>query len=172
MHRARSRIIPRKNTRSSTLGAAGVCLFTFLAAPLPAAHADPHFITKSSANSVSETIDALEKALTAKGIKIMARVDHAAGAKAAGLDLPATQLLIFGNPKLGTPLMQSNRAIGLDLPMKALAWKDVDGKVYLSYTEPDELKDRYDIDDRNDVFAKMTKALDGLTNAATAKAAE
>ena len=116
--------------------------------------------------SVKETLDRLTKILESKGIKVMARVNHAAGAKGAGLDLPDTELLIFGNPKLGTPLMQTNRSIGLDLPMKALAWMDKAGKVHLAYTAPDALKARHAISGRDAIFQKMTKALAGLTAAA------
>ncbi|MEO1207198.1 MAG: DUF302 domain-containing protein [Pseudomonadota bacterium] len=129
-------------------------------------------ITKKSSVSVPETLNRLEKALTTKGIKIFARVDHSAGGKSVDLELPPTELLIFGNPKLGTPLMQSARAIGIDLPMKALAWQDADGTVYLSYNNPDALKARHAIADRDAVFAKMTKALDAMTNKATGAESE
>ena len=129
--------------------------------------ASDSIVTKPSAHSVSKTLDRLTKILESKGITVFGRVDHAAGAKKVGADMPATELLIFGNPKLGTPLMQSNRAVGLDLPMKALAWEDKDGKVYLSYTAPAELKSRHGIADRDKVFAAMTGALNNLTNAAT-----
>lgn len=136
----------------------------------PVAQADDDdLIIKPSAHSVKETIDALQGILESKGIKVFGRVDHAANAKNAGLELPPTELLVFGNPKLGTPLMQSNRHIGIDLPMKALAWEDADGKVFLAYTDPEELKDRYDIDDKDEVFEKMKKALGGMTDKATAK---
>ena len=139
-------------------------------ASFPAAADDDDIITKESSRSVSETIDTLQKALEAKGIGIMGRVDHQANAKKAGLELPPTLLLIFGNPKLGTPLMKANRAIGLDLPMKALAWQDADGKVYLSYTSPEALQDRHDIDGQDKLFAKMKKALGAFTDKATGKA--
>lgn len=135
---------------------------------VPAAQADGHMVVKESARGVSETIDALQAALEEKGITIFARVDHQANAKKAELDLPPTVLLIFGNPKMGTPLMQANRQIGIDLPMKALAW-EADGKVYLAYTDPKELKDRYDIDDKDEIFAKMTKALGAFSDKATKK---
>jgi len=125
-------------------------------------------IVKESARSVSETIDTLQAALEEKGIAIVGRVDHQANAKKAGLELPPTMLLIFGNPKLGTPLMQANRRIGIDLPMKALAW-EADGKVYLAYTDPQELKDRHDIDDKDEIFDQMSKALGAFTDKATAK---
>ncbi len=159
-------------TSLKTIAASGaIALTAILTAPAPTL-ADDEPMTKESQRSVVATIDALQKILEEKGIKILARVDHSEAAKGAGLDLPPTQLLIFGNPKMGTPLMQSNRLIGMDLPMKALAWQDKDGKVYLSYTAPKDLKDRYDIDDRDEVFAKMTKALDAFTTAATGKPAQ
>lgn len=143
---------------------------TFAVLLSPAAQADDDdLIIKPSAHSVKETIDNLQKILEAKGIKVFGRVDHAANAKGAGLELPPTELLVFGNPKLGTPLMQSNRHIGIDLPMKALAWQDADGKVYLAYTDPEELEDRYDIDDKDEIFEKMKKALGGMTDKATSK---
>jgi len=135
---------------------------------IPAARADDHMVVKESERGVIETIDTLQAALEEKGISIVSRVDHQANAKKAGLDLPPTLLLIFGNPKLGTPLMLSNRQVGVDLPMKALAW-EADGKVYLGYTHPEQLKERYDIDDKDEVFGKMTKALDGMTDKATKK---
>ncbi len=122
--------------------------------------------TIESKHSVAETLDRLTKILKSKGIKVMARVDHAGGAKSAGLELPPTQLLVFGNPKLGTPLMQANRMIGLDLPMKALAWQDKSGKVFLSYTTPAALKKRHGVEKHDKIFGTMTKALAGLTAAA------
>ena len=125
------------------------------------------FVVKQSKFSVVESLDRLAKALESKGIKVVARVDHAAGAQKAGLKLKPTQLLIFGNPKLGTPLMQTNRGIGLDLPMKVLAWQDDKGKVWLAYTKPDALKARYDIKGKDGVFAKMTGALDKMTGKAS-----
>ncbi len=148
--------------------AMAVAASTVFLAPIAQAD-DDDLIIKPSAHSVKETINALQSILESKGIKVFGRVDHAANAKNAGLELPPTELLVFGNPKLGTPLMQSNRHIGIDLPMKALAWQDADGKVFLAYTDPEELKDRYDIDDKDEVFDKMKKALGGMTDKATAK---
>ena len=101
-----------------------------------------------------------------KGLTIFARVDHAAGAKKAGLDMKPTELLIFGNPKMGTPLMLAKRTIGVDLPLKALAWQDDAGKVWLGYIDPAALKARHGLAGRDEVFKKMTGALDKLTNAA------
>lgn len=133
---------------------------------VPAAQAEEKLVVKSSNHSVSVTLDRLTKIMKTKGITIFARIDHAAGAKAAGLELKPTQVLIFGNPKLGTPLMQANRHIAVDLPLKALAWEDADGKVWLGYTKPESLKARFGIEGRDEVIKKMTGALDNLTNAA------
>ena len=123
-------------------------------------------VVKPSNYSVGETLDRLEGILKDKGLKIIARIDHQAGAAGAGLDLPPTQVLIFGNPKLGTPLMQTNRMIGLDLPMKVLAWQDSAGKVRLAYTTPAALQARHSVTGRDKVFATMTKALGALTGKA------
>lgn len=134
-----------------------------------AALAHSGLIVKPSAHGVTETLDRLEAVLKKKGVTVFARVDHAAGAKKAGLALAPTQVLIFGNPKLGTPLMQSKRAIGIDLPLKVLAWKDGNGKVWLAYNDPAYLAKRHAIADRDPVFAKMAKILDKLTGIATGR---
>ena len=98
-------------------------LLVALALPLSAAVGD-ELTTKPSKYAVKETVDRLTTALKDKGITPAARIDHAAAAKAAGLELKPTEVLLFGNPKLGTPLMQSKPLIGIDLPMKALAFTD------------------------------------------------
>lgn len=124
-------------------------------------------VEKPSQHSVSVTLDRLTGIVTEKGFSVVARVDHAAAAKRAGLTLLPTELLIFGNPKVGTQLMQSQRTVGLDLPIKVLVWEDPEGNVWLAYTAPDYLLARHGIDDREAVREKMTQALDGFTNAAT-----
>ena len=139
----------------------------FCLALMPAAFAGDDLVVKPSAHSVSATLDKLTKILKSKGITVFARVDHAAGAKKAGKDMKPTELLIFGNPKMGTPLMLANRRIGLDLPVKVLVWEDDAGKVWLGYLSPAALKARHGIDGRDKVFKKMTGALDKLTGAAT-----
>lgn len=126
------------------------------------AHADS-LVKSESKFGVQETIDRLAAGLEKKGIKVAARIDHAAAAKAAGMELPPTQVLLFGNPKLGTPLMQSNPEIGIDLPMRVLAWQDKAGKVWLGYTAPEMIKGRYGITDRDEIFSTMRAALTGLT---------
>jgi len=96
--------------------------------------------------SVRETIDRLESILGAKGIKIFARIDQKSEAEAVGLSLRETQLLIFGDPRAGTPLMVKHPSIALDLPAKAVAWEAADGKTWLSYNSPEYLKERHDMD--------------------------
>ncbi|MGD9784400.1 MAG: DUF302 domain-containing protein [Hyphomicrobiaceae bacterium] len=123
-------------------------------------------VVKQSRHSVKETIDALAALLEKKGIAVAARVDHAAGARAAGLALPPTELLIFGNPKLGTPLMQANPEMGIDLPMKVLAWQDAAGNVKVAYTRPAALAGRHGVDGQDAVLQQMEKALSTLTDAA------
>jgi uncharacterized protein (DUF302 family) len=100
-------------------------------------------ISQPSRHSVPETLDRIESALRAKGIKVFARIDHRAEAVSAGLDMPPTQLLIFGNPKGGTPAMVAAPTAAIDLPLKALAWQDSDGSVWLSYNDPAYLARRF-----------------------------
>jgi uncharacterized protein (DUF302 family) len=138
-----------------------------LAFTLPAAvSADGHMLSKRSNHSVAETLDRLTAAVEKKGFKVFARVNHAAGAASVGKSMPATELLIFGNPKVGTALMSSRRSVGLDLPIRVLAWDDGDGKVWIGYTPPATLASRHGITNRGPVIAKMTAALAGLTDAA------
>ena len=146
--------------RSILILALSLLIFT------PAAQAEKLLVVKQSSHSVSKTLDRLTAVMQKKGITIFARVDHAAGAKRVGEDMKPTELLIFGNPKLGTPLMLVKPEIGVDLPLKALAWQDDSGKVWLGYTAPAALKERHGVSGHDEVFKKMTGALDKLTNAA------
>jgi uncharacterized protein (DUF302 family) len=102
-------------------------------------------VTKASKYSVSETINRIEKAVTAKGMQIFARIDHGGEAKKVGLAMRPTELLIFGNPKGGTALMVAKPTAAIDLPMKALAWEDEDGKVWLTYNSPELLHERHGV---------------------------
>ena len=102
-------------------------------------------ITHPSPYSVPETLDRLESLLNAKNIKVFARVDHSGEAEKVGLHMPPTQLLIFGSPKGGTPLMLASPLSAIDLPLKALAWQDTTGKVWLSYNDPQYLKTRFSV---------------------------
>ena len=102
-------------------------------------------VTKPSKYSVPETIGRIERAVTAKGMQIFARIDHGGEAKKAGLAMRPTELLIFGNPKGGTALMVAKPTAAIDLPMKALAWEDEDGKVWLTYNSPELLHERHGV---------------------------
>jgi uncharacterized protein (DUF302 family) len=108
---------------------------------------DNGIIHLSSPHSVSETLARLEAIVQAKGLTIQARIDHSGDAAKAGLKMQPTQLLIFGNPKSGTPLMVASPSVAIDLPLKALAWQDEDGNVWLSYNSPSYLKERHAIPD-------------------------
>jgi uncharacterized protein (DUF302 family) len=99
--------------------------------------------TVPSSLGPKETMDRLEKEIKARGLTIFARVDHSAGAAEVGLTLRPTELLIFGNAKGGTPLMQANQTVGIDLPLKALVWQDGSGKTWLSYNAPSWLAKRH-----------------------------
>lgn len=102
-------------------------------------------ITVASRFSVGETLDRVTTALTKAGLRVFARIDHAGGAKEVGQDLRPTELLIFGHPKGGTPLMQDRQTAGIDLPIKALAWEDEEGRVWLTYNEAAWLAERHEL---------------------------
>ena len=101
----------------------------------------------SSPHRVSETLQRLKSAVSARGIAILAEIDHSGDAAKAGLKMQPAQLLIFGNPKAGTPVMVAAPTAALDLPLKALVWEDTAGKVWLSYNSPEYLKQRHNIPD-------------------------
>lgn len=134
---------------------------------LPATAQEPGLIVRQSSFSVAETLDRLAALAQERGINVAARVDHAAAAGTVEMELRPIQVLIFGNPRLGTPLMQSNPTIGIDLPLKVLAWEDADGVVNVAYNDPAFLRGRHAIDDRDESFEAMANALDALTAAAT-----
>lgn len=128
---------------------------------------DNGMINKKSQYSVKVTLDRLENVLRKKGITIVTRWSHHAGAKKAGIPLRPTELLLFGNPKLGSHFFTSNQTAGIDLPMKALTWKDKNGQVWLTYNDPAYIANRHGINDRAKIVKKMTGALNKLTNVAT-----
>ena len=120
-----------------------------------------------SAHSVSQTINKLEAVLTKKGMTIFKRVDHSAGADKVGLQLRSTELLIFGNPKVGTPLMQCSQTAALDLPQKALAYKDEKGQVWLAYNDPLFMAKRHNLKNCDAAVQKVTNALAKFAGIAT-----
>ncbi|MEA3290847.1 MAG: DUF302 domain-containing protein [Pseudomonadota bacterium] len=145
---------------------------SLLFAPLltiPAAQADDGMVTLKSAHDVKTTGDRLEKILLDKGMKVFIRINYAEGAKKAGLELRPTETIVFGNPKIGTPLMQCDQEVAIDLPQKALIRQDADGQVWLSYNDPNYLVQRHGIEEcGEEVVKKMTGALDKFAHAATA----
>lgn len=128
--------------------------------------ADNGLITKKSAHSTEETLNRLEAVLKKKGIRVFARVNHKKNAEGVQLALRPTELLIFGNPKLGTHFFTSQQTAGIDLPMKALAWEDEKGQTWLTYNDPAFIANRHGIDDRAKIVGKMQGALNKLTNQA------
>ncbi|HEY1736344.1 MAG TPA: DUF302 domain-containing protein [Methylovirgula sp.] len=120
----------------------------------------------ASAFGPKDTSDRLEAAIKSKGLTVFARVDHAAGAKAVGMELRPTELFLFGNAKGGTPLMQAEQTIGIDLPLKALVWQDAAGKTWLSYNDPAWLAQRHSVQ-APQVVAALSGVLAAFAKAAT-----
>jgi uncharacterized protein (DUF302 family) len=124
--------------------------------------------TIPSSYGPKDTMDRLEAAVKARGMTVFARIDHAAGAGEVGLSLRPTEVLIFGNAKASTPLMQSVQTSGLDLPLKALVWQDISGGTWLSYNDPAWLAKRHGLGGETDAaIGIMTAALHATATAAT-----
>ena len=126
-------------------------------------------IKKPSAHSVDETVSRVKVLLEKKGIRVFAHVNHQQNAQTVPLELAKVQLLVFGNPKLGTPLMQSNPTVGIDLPMKILVWENTAGKVWIAYNDPAYLAQRHGIMNREDIVKKMSTALNNIVTVATTR---
>ncbi|MBS7807385.1 DUF302 domain-containing protein [Variovorax sp. PCZ-1] len=133
----------------------------------PASASPEGLITLASPRTAKETMDKLEASVKEKGFAVVARVDHAAAATRAGKTLRPTELLIFGNPAGGTPLMECAQTSGIDLPLKALVWSDTAGKVMLSYNDPSYLAKRHNSPDCA-AAGNMGKALEGIMKAVVA----
>jgi uncharacterized protein (DUF302 family) len=113
-----------------------------------------------------ETMDRLVAEINARGMTVFARIDHAAGAAEDGLKLRPTELIIFGNARGGTPLMQSAQTVGIDLPLKALVWQDAAGRTWISYNEPGWIAQRHGITDAQPVVNKMADLLSAMSRKA------
>ena len=125
-------------------------------------------ITRDSAHDVPTTLARLNDALRAKGITVFATIDHGAGAAGAGLELRPTIVVIFGNPKAGTPLMQAGQTAGIDLPLKALIWEDEKGGTHLTYNDPVWIAARHGLGSKaGQAVASLSGALVALAEAAT-----
>lgn len=121
------------------------CGFFIFMGVFMSALANNGLITIASKHSVKETLDRLEDVLKEKGVRVFARIDFSGDAEKEGLQMKPSQLLIFGNPKAGTPLMVAAPTVAIDLPLKALSWEDPKGKVWLSYNSPEYLQERHKV---------------------------
>ncbi|MQX35008.1 DUF302 domain-containing protein [Roseospira navarrensis] len=158
----------RSMTRRLTALAPFALAAALIVAPAAPSLADAHgetdgLVRLQSPHSVEETIARLKAAVEAKGIRVFADIPHTANAAAMDLEMPPVHLLIFGSPKIGAPLMSAAPSIGIDLPIKALAWQDADGQVWLAYNDPAYLADRHGLDADMKPFQGMAKALSGFT---------
>lgn len=124
-------------------------------------------IKKASAHGVKETMDKFETLVKSKGMDVFARVNHQKNAEGAELKMNESEVLIFGNPKGGTVLMNQDIAVSLDLPLRVAVYKDKDGKIWLSYHNPQSLKETYSVETAAKVMDSVEGALDKLTSAVT-----
>jgi uncharacterized protein (DUF302 family) len=121
-----------------------------------------------SAFTVNETADRMEKILQEKGMTVFNRIKHSEAAAKVGIELRDTELIIFGNPKVGSPLMKCQQSIAIDLPQKALIWENEQNEVWISYNSPGYLEKRHVVAGCQDVIVKVEKALAGISKAAAA----
>jgi len=115
---------------------------------------------------VKETANRLENILKKKGMTVFGRIEHSVGAEKVGVELRDTELLIFGNPKVGSPLMKCQQTVAIDLPQKALVWEDEKARVWISYNDPEYLQARHSMAGCDAVLEKIKAALGGMTKAA------
>lgn len=123
-------------------------------------------IDVKSSYGVKQTADKFEEILKSKGMTVFARVKHSDAAERVGVELRPTELIIFGNPKVGSPLMQCQQTVAIDLPQKVLIWQDEKDTVWISYNNPAFLKHRHKIQGCEEVLAKIENALAGLVQKA------
>ena len=123
-------------------------------------------IVKRSASGYADTVSRLAEAIDQRNLTVFARIDHAAAARAVGLELASEEVVVFGNPRAGTPLMRSDLRVGIELPLRILAWEDEEGAL-LGYRDPRELARDYDVGENRDALEAMASLLDALVTAAT-----
>lgn len=141
-------------------------LLLLISMPTIAQH---HLITLESPHSPKETADRYAALVVEKGLTLFARIDHSANAASAELELAPTELILFGNPKVGTLLMQCAPTVAIDLPQKALVWQSTDGTTKLAYTDPAYMKDIHKIEGCDPIIEKVSNLLAGLAQAATSE---
>ncbi len=134
-----------------------------------AEYAAEGMVDVKSSFGVKETGDRLENVLKERGMTIFNRVTHSEAAKKAGIELRETELIIFGNPKVGSPLMKCQQSVAIDLPQKALIWADGEGNTLISYNDPRYLEKRHNVSNCEEVISKIEKALAGIAKAAATK---
>ena len=144
------------------LSAALLVAYPLHARPAAATEATHTPAVVVSAHGFADTVARLTKAIESRGAKIAATVDHAKAAGSVDMTLRPTTVVIFGNPKLGTPLMQANQTAGLDLPLRVLVWQDADGTVKLSYWPPEMLAALHGADPQSETVMRMKKAIGGI----------
>lgn len=145
-------------------------LLALLLVPLTGTcHARADLLTFASQHSVNDTAKQLVQVLEKKGFTIFSKVDHAQGAKNVGIELRDTIVIIFGNPKIGSKLMQCSPSIAIDLPQKALIWKDVGGQVWLSVNNPEYLQRRHKVQGCDPIFKKIKAALTAISKQSVSK---
>ena len=130
------------------------------------ANAADSLISVKSHHSAKETANRFSSIVERKGLTLFARIDHQKNAAGIGSTLRETEVIIFGNPKVGTPIMQCSQQAAIDLPQKVLVWTDANNTVWLSYNNPEYIKERHAIKGCDKVLTKITNVLSGLTNAA------
>lgn len=135
----------------------------------PTTFAAEGMVNVESSYTVAETADRLVGILNEKGMTVFVRINHAEGAGKAGIEIEPTELVVFGNPKVGSPLIKCQQSVAIDLPQKALIWQDADAKVWLSYNDPRYVEKRHAVSGCEQVFAKIEMALAGISNAAARK---
>lgn len=171
-----SRYTVRENMYRSTLAVLGIALVLVLTAMTQKSISNPTtsqaeatgLIIKASPHSVQETTERLTQAIESKGLRLFATIDHSENAAGVELELPPTQVIMFGNPNLGTPLMQCNQSIAIDLPQKMLIWQDQEG-VKVAYNNPVYLAGRHHLNGCGQpVINRISGALDNLSNQAIA----
>ena len=128
--------------------------------------ANEGLVTKASKYTVADTVNRLETVLKSSGMTVFARIDHGAEAEKVGLAMRLAHVIVFGNPKGGTPLMVASPTVAIDLPLKALVWEDAGGRVWLSYNTAAYLKSRHNISGKDEAIAALDRALDTLTTKA------
>ncbi len=141
----------------------GVILSLLIASSISAADG---MVNVQSSFSVQETVNRLERILEEKGMTLFARIDHSGGASNAGMELRDTELLIFGNPKIGSKLMRCQQSIAIDLPQKLLVWKDENSDVWISFNDPAYLATRHELAGCEEIIQKINGALLGISRSA------